>query len=321
MPVNPALSLIVPTRNRTDRLGRMLQSVVRTAADPDAIEVVLVVDADDQPSRDFRFDGLALRRVVVAPGLPMGALNMAGYGAAAGAYLMLLNDDVIARTHCWDRKVLSCLGGFRDGIVLVHVNDRLFGEQLCTFPIVSRTFCEMAGGICPRSYLRYRIDDHIEDVFNLLWVLGERRTVYLADVVFEHLRYVERDGGRAYVLEETLLARDAPQFEILFPERKELALQLKATIGGPVTPARVQRWRATLDAIDDSFALRVPERHRVDSEAQRFHCRVAAGMRRIPTCVKQLGWHCLAQAMWKRVINFPDLSRINAAKAQSRERL
>jgi glycosyltransferase involved in cell wall biosynthesis len=301
MPVTPVLSLIVPTRNRTEKLGRMLHSLVRTAADPNTIEVVLVVNADDRASRDFRFDGLAVRRVEVAPGLSMGALNMAGYEAAAGKYLMLLNDDVIVRTPRWDRKILSCLRGFPDGIVLVHVNDKLFGEQLCTFPIVSRVFCELADGICPRSYLRYRIDDHIEDVFNLLWVLGERRTVYLADVVFEHLRYVEREGGRAYVPEEALLARDAPQFETLLPERKELAVRLKATIAGPVTPARVQHWRATLDAIDDSFALRVPARHRVDSESQRLRCRVAAGMRRIPGYLTPQGWGSLREAIWKRL--------------------
>src|SRR5271165_4387469 len=186
MPARPTFSLLVPTRLRTDRLGRLLHSLARTAADPGAIEVVLVIDADDGDSLAFRFDGLTLKRVVVEPGLPMGTLNMAAYQASAGAYLMLLNDDVIARTPRWDRKVLACLRRFPDGIVLIHTNDRLFQEVLCTFPLVSRAFCELAGGICPQSYQRYRIDDHIEDVFNLLGVLGERRTVYLPDVVFEH---------------------------------------------------------------------------------------------------------------------------------------
>src|SRR5581483_2349361 len=112
---------------------------------------VLVIDADDHTSLAFRFECLYLQQVVVPPGLPMGALNMAGYGASTGRYLMLLNDDVVARTRYWDRRVLSCLRRYPDGIVLVHTNDRLFGEQLCTFPIVSRRYCEIAGGICPRE--------------------------------------------------------------------------------------------------------------------------------------------------------------------------
>src|SRR5205085_12553767 len=107
----------------------------------------------------------------------------------------------------WDRKVRACLGRFRDGIALIHTNDTVFGDKLCTFPIVSRTFCELAGGICPRGYVRYRIDDHIEDVFNLLALLGERRTVYLPEVVFEHQNFVKNASGlRQYFADPEVLA-------------------------------------------------------------------------------------------------------------------
>jgi hypothetical protein len=287
----PLLSLIVPTRHGTDRLARLMRSLAATAADPAALEVVLVVDADDSASRAFRFPSLAVQQVVVPPGLSMGSLNMAGYQAASGDYLMLLNDDVIARTRRWDRHVLACLRGYPDGIVLVHVNDLLFGQILCTFPLVSRRYCELAGGICPREYQRYRIDDHIEDVFSLLWVLGERRSVYLADVVFEHFKFAEQSGERRYLLDENVLAQDAPRFEALARERKELALRLKAMIAGPAGPARMQRWRTRLEAITDSFALRVPERHHVESSARKLHRRLAGRLRR----------------MWRHVFNVPIL--------------
>jgi hypothetical protein len=279
----------------------MLQSVAATAADPAAIEVVLVVDADDQASRTFRFEQLHLKHVIVPPGQPMGALNMAGYQAAQGDYLMLLNDDVVARTRAWDRRVLAALRGFPDGIVLAHVNDLLFRQVLCTFPVVSRTYCELAGGICPREYLRYRIDDHIEDVFNLLWVLGERRTIYLGDVVFEHLKFAEHEGRREYHPDSVVLAQDAPRFLALFEERKNLALQLKERIVGPASPSRLRRWRARLDEIADPFTLRVPERHRVETRAQRLHSRLAAGLRRLPGAVCQKGLRGLVQALGKRL--------------------
>jgi glycosyltransferase involved in cell wall biosynthesis len=279
MPQNPTFSLIVPTRQRTDKLRRLLHSIAVTASNPEALEVVLVVDVDDAPSQAFAFDGLTVRHVVVRPGLPMGALNMAGYEACTGAYVMLLNDDVIARTRRWDRRVLAAVRRFPDGIVLVHTNDNLFRRQLCTFPIVSRSFCEIAGSICPPDYLRYRIDDHIEDIFSLLWKLGECRAVYQADVIFEHLKYIEEDGRRTYVPEEAALTHDGPLFLALFPQRKELALRLKARIVGHVTPGRVQRWRAFLDAIDDPFTLRVPERHHL--EGQPLGSRISTALRRL----------------------------------------
>ena len=283
MPQNPTFSLIVPTRQRSSQLRRLLESVAATAAHARAIEVVLVVDEDDRASRAFAFNGLNVKKVTVTPGLPMGALNMAGYEASTGAYVMLLNDDVIARTRRWDRRVLSCLRRFPDGIVLVHVNDCLFGEQLCAFPIVSRTFCDLAGGICPRGYLRYRIDDHIEDIFNLLWVLGECRAIYLPDVVFEHLNYIEKESGRTYVPDEAVLAQDGPRFDELFPARKELALRLMTRITGQDNPDAARRWRSIMTAIEDPFALRVPKRHLVKSNAATLRKRLAARLRRMPT--------------------------------------
>ncbi|HEV3259959.1 MAG TPA: glycosyltransferase [Gemmataceae bacterium] len=313
MPHKATVSLIVPTRQRTDRLRVLLDSLAATAANPAAIEVVMVIDADDRDSIEFRFDQLALRRAVVEPGLHMGALNMAGYEAASGAYLMLLNDDVVVRTKGWDRKVLTCCRQFSDDIALIHTNDTVFGDTLCTFPIVSRTFCELAGGICPRAYVRYRIDDHIEDVFNLLAVLGERRTVYLPHVVFEHRNFVENAQGlRQYFSDPAILALDGPRFDALLTARKELALKLKEHIAGPSSQAEMQNWRSKLATVDDSLALRVTGRQRLGANARdRFRLRtwkvagsLASTIRRIRACVRHKGYRGLARAAWKRVVSF-----------------
>src|SRR5439155_17615079 len=85
----PAISLIVPTRRRTPQLRRFLDSLAATASRPHDLEVILVLDEDDEETRAFRYDGLPVRRAVVAPGLTMGAWNMAGYEASPGRYLML----------------------------------------------------------------------------------------------------------------------------------------------------------------------------------------------------------------------------------------
>src|SRR6266545_4674763 len=167
MPANrPALSLIVPTRKRPEQLNRFLISVAATARFSDLIEIVLVVDADDELCRTAAFPSLTIRHVVGPPGRTMGELNRAGYAASRGDHVMLLNDDVVVKTRGWDRTVLSCFRRFPDPVALVHVNDTLIRDYLCTFPILSREYCELIGGICPTEYERYRIDDHIEDVFN-----------------------------------------------------------------------------------------------------------------------------------------------------------
>jgi hypothetical protein len=239
----------------------MLASVARTACHPERIEVVLVVDADDRASL-ICHPQLTIRHVVVPPGLSMGALNNAGYQASTGRYVMLLNDDVIVRTPGWDAAALECFGRFPDPFVLVHVNDTLMCDHLCTFPLTSRAFYELTNGICPREYQRYRIDDHIEDIFNLLGVLGERRVVYLPDVVFEHdnASHVPEAGRPVYLSDPSVLAEDAPLFDALFPDRKADALRVFAAIDGRAEPHPDRAWRARLDAAPDSFALRLPGR-------------------------------------------------------------
>jgi len=293
------MTLIVPTRQRTAQLGGLLDSVAATTAHAESLEIILVVDADDPASMSFRHEALPIKHVVVQPGQTMGVLNSEGYEASTGEYIMLLNDDVLVRTRGWDERVRACFDDFPDGIVLVHVNDTLIREHLCTFPIVSRTFCELAGGICPRSYIRYRIDDHIEDVFNLLGVLGVQRTVYLRDVVFEHLNSVAHpEADRVYMSDPNILAVDAPMFDALFDERKELALRLIDYIDQRARLVASASRRQRLACIIDPFSLRVPGRQRVKCSAWAWWITI---LQRGRACIRQRGYRGLVQAAGRRV--------------------
>ena len=221
--MRPLFSLIVPTRGRPAQLRRMLDSVAGTAAHPERIEVVLVVD-DNDPRSLVTHSRLDVRHAIGPPNRTMGALNNAGFAVSSGRYVMLLNDDVIVRTAGWDATALACFQRFPDPFVLLHVNDTLMRDHLCTFPLTSRAFYELCGEVCPAEYQRYRIDDHIEDVFNLLAVAGERRVVYLPDVVFEHDNAtLHPEAGAVYLSDPTILAADAPRFDAILPLRKKLA--------------------------------------------------------------------------------------------------
>lgn len=297
----PWFSLIVPTRGRPEQLRRFLDSVANTAAHPERIEVVLVVDEDDPASLAVTHSRLNVKHAIGPTGRTMGELNSAGYAASTGDRVMLLNDDVIVRTRGWDATILDCLREMPDPFWLVHVNDTLIREHLCVFPLVSREFCELAGGICPREYQRYRIDDHIEDVFNLLAWVGERRTIYLPDVIFEHMNAVEHPtAGRVYESDPAILALDAPRFEALLPERKELVIRILGHISRDAPALRTR-----LEQVMDSFAVRVAGRQRVVrsawSRVSEAAGRVAALFARGRDCVRRKGWGALASALRRRV--------------------
>jgi len=220
-------SFLLPTRNRITGLSALLESIEATTAHPEELEIVLGIDEDDQATRDFVWDRLNVVKAIVPPGLTMGRLNQACYKASRGRYLMAMNDDVLLRTQGWDDKVKLALEAVRDDIFLVHVNDLLFGQSLCCFPMVSRTFCEIAGGFCPDEYERYRIDDHIHEAFALLGAHGHQRVFYMPGTIFEHLNYVPGNKGqRLYQLNQEILNRDAQRFVASLPARKALAEKL-----------------------------------------------------------------------------------------------
>ena len=220
-------SFLLPTRKRITGLTALMESIKATTARSEELEIILGIDEDDQESRDFVCEGLNIVKTIVPNGLTMGRLNQACYKASRGQYVMAMNDDVLVRTPRWDERVTRALEAVRDDIFLGHVNDLLFGQTLCCFPIVSRTFCELAGGFCPEQYERYRIDDHIHEAFVLLGGLGHSRVLYLPNVIFEHLNYVPGNKGqRLYQLNQEILARDAARYEELRSTRRALAEKL-----------------------------------------------------------------------------------------------
>ncbi len=220
------ISLLLPTRGRPSLVYRLFDSILGVTSDPDSLEIVLYIDDDDTESQGISFDALSVVKLVRPPDT-MGNINRACYSASSGRYIMLLNDDVIFRTQNWDIAVLEAFTRVGDDIALVYGNDQIMGRYLASFPIMSRTVCELIGGICPKEYKRDFIDDHILDTFKRLSCLGYERVMYLPEVVFDHIHYF---GGRAELDSTYLRNRGGMADEMLFislcEERQQIALRL-----------------------------------------------------------------------------------------------
>ncbi|MBI5598842.1 MAG: methyltransferase domain-containing protein, partial [Deltaproteobacteria bacterium] len=254
-------SFLVPTRNRPDLVARFLQSIVDTTSDINGLEVVLCFDDDDIESQKITDDRLNIKMVVLKKGATMGELNRACFDASTGRYVMLLNDDVILRTKGWDDIISGVFVSFEDDIALIHVNDLLFREKLCTFPMLSRRAC-LEIGICPSEYKRYRIDDHIWDTYNMLAYLGHKRIVYLPDVVFEHDNYehakkpqaghtFKSEENKVYVPNQEIIEKDAAIFDSKLAERKKNALILASLVEGSKTERVLASYNGMLSVVKD----------------------------------------------------------------------
>ena len=206
------ISLLLPTRERPDLVQRLLSSLIQTTVNLTQLEVVLYVDEDDVQSRNISHPDLSLAKIMGRPGTRMGEMNRACYEASRGRYVMLINDDMVFRTPGWDARVLAAAGSFEDEVTLIYGNDLDQGEAVPTFPIVSRTVCEVLGEICPRGYRHLHIESHLMDIFRQLAKLGHRRLCYLDDVVFEHMHHAL---GKAE-LDATYMKKNRRDDDLLF---------------------------------------------------------------------------------------------------------
>ncbi len=110
--------------------------------------------------------------------------------------------------------------------------------------------------------MRYRIDDHIHNVFDLLTLLGRRRRIFLSDVIFEHHNFVATGHGHEYVPNPDIHAIDTRLFDALLPERKRLSLAAMETIDGYPRSEKRKVWEGRLTPVNDSVAIRDPRHAR-----------------------------------------------------------
>jgi hypothetical protein len=218
------ISLIIPTRGRREQLIQLLEDLREKTKNPDRCEILLVIDHDD-PGSQVDIAGLSVKHVVGPPGRTMGQLNWEGVLAATHDWVFLLNDDVECKTPEWDEWIQKAISRYSDQIGLIHVNDTLMKTNLCVFPILCRRlFIDYP--LCPTEYVRYRIDDHIEDVFLRLNAYGENRILYISHVVFQHKNVTIVNGHEEYQAIPEILAIDAITFERYERTREAIAKSL-----------------------------------------------------------------------------------------------
>lgn len=225
--MNPAISLLLPTRGRVALVQRLFDSITEMTSALDRVEVVLYIDEDDSDS--FEIDSSDFRVVkIIGPKMTMGGYNSACLKKARGEVLILANDDMVIRTPEWDDRVLAMNNKFKDQIYLGYANDLFKKSRFCTFPIMSRRTCELLVNPYPVVYRRAFLDVHLFDIFKRLQYAGFDRILYSDDLIFEHLHY---RTGKAPFDETYSYARrgrfaDDAMFTAMIPQRSAAAQRL-----------------------------------------------------------------------------------------------
>ncbi len=146
-----SISVLLPTRGRTDMLKRSLLSLFDQAHDPTDIELLLAFDNDDKESLEWCqqnvFPELESRGVdaIVVEFTPLGYLKLHEYlnalaGLANGHWLMFWNDDAVMQTKDWDQRITEHNGKFLCLRMPTHNQ-----HPYAIFPIVPRDWFYLLG--------------------------------------------------------------------------------------------------------------------------------------------------------------------------------
>ena len=97
-PVEPLISVVIPTRDRSALLSRCLAALARQSIEPSTFEVIVVDDGsvDDTPRVLAECSAPYRLRVTGTPGLGPGAARNRGVELSAAPLILFLDDDIEA---------------------------------------------------------------------------------------------------------------------------------------------------------------------------------------------------------------------------------
>lgn len=139
------ISVLLPTRGRTDALKKSLVSLIDKCGDPTRMELLLGIDTDDPATMEyiktelapyFREKNVEVRATQFKP---LGYENLHHYvnnlaGAATGEWLFFWNDDALMVSDNWDDIIREHDGEFK----LLGPTDNHNGHPNAIFPILPR---------------------------------------------------------------------------------------------------------------------------------------------------------------------------------------
>ena len=155
----PKISIILPTRKRTELLIKSISSLLTTASDTANLEILIAYDTDDDESKqffaeiwsDFIAQSSATTRVFETE--RFGYLNLNKYvnflgEQASGDWIMFWNDDALMLTENWDKLVLEHTGWFG----LIRIPCVNMNHPFALFPIIPRSWIDLFGTISPVAH-------------------------------------------------------------------------------------------------------------------------------------------------------------------------
>lgn len=148
---NLKISILLPTRGRTNQLQRSVFSLIDTATEPSQIQWLFGFDNDDMATYHW-FQEHVLPNIIASGAKytcmafePMGYVKLNEYvnrlaAKAVGDWFVFWNDDAVMETAGWDQEIVNHTGEF-----CLQAFDTHNKHPYSIFPIVPREWFELIG--------------------------------------------------------------------------------------------------------------------------------------------------------------------------------
>ena len=155
----PKISILLPTRKRTEAVIKSVGSLLSQAADPTRIELLIAYDDDDEESREFfsttwfPFVEQCGATTKVFESERHGYLRLYKYvnmlaEQASGDWIMFWNDDALMLTEKWDDEIVKHTGFFG----LLRMPCVTMNHPFALFPIIPREWVDFFGRVSPVNH-------------------------------------------------------------------------------------------------------------------------------------------------------------------------
>lgn len=174
----PKISILLPTRKRTQTLVNSISSLLANAADTSRIEILIAYDEDDDESREFfastwqPFLSQCQATTKVFETERFGYLKLYKYvnflaTQASGDWIMFWNDDALMLTENWDDHIVNETGAWWGLLRMPCVN---MNHPFALFPIIPREWVDFFGMVSPVNHSDwwiYNVTAHIGRMKNI----------------------------------------------------------------------------------------------------------------------------------------------------------
>jgi len=173
----PKISILLPTRKRTQAIINSIGSLLANAADTSRIEILIAYDNDDEESKEFFQEiwhgYLAQTKATtkVFETERFGYLRLYKYvnflaSQASGDWIMFWNDDALMLTENWDDEIVKNDGWF--GLLRMPCTN--MNHPFALFPIIPRAWVDFFGMVSPVNHSDWWI-------FNVTYPIGRMKNI------------------------------------------------------------------------------------------------------------------------------------------------